>query len=130
MKWPDREKLLQFMRFCMVGVVAAGIHYGVYYLLQLFLRGGVWLTVDYTIGYLVSLVCNFFMTTFFTFRSHVSAGKAAGFGASHVVNYSIHIVLFNIFMALGVHRLVAPVLVLMVAVPTNFLILRFVYRKK
>ena len=130
MKWPDREKLLQFMRFCMVGVVAAGIHYGVYYLLQLFLRGGVWLTVDYTIGYLVSLVCNSFMTTFFTFRSHVSAGKAAGFGPSHVVNYSIHIVLFNIFMALGVHRLVAPVLVLIVAVPTNFLILRFVYRKK
>lgn len=130
MTLPDREKLMQFVRFCIVGTVAAGIHYGVYYLLQLFLRGGVWLSVDYTVGYIVSLVCNFFMTTYFTFRSRVSAGKAAGFGASHLVNYTIHIVLFNAFMALGVHRLVAPVLVLMVAVPTNFLILRFVYRKK
>ena len=123
---PDRDKLMQFVRFCIVGTVAAAIHYGVYYLMQLFLKGGVWLSVDYTVGYVVSLVCNFFMTIHFTFRSHVSAGKAAGF--SHLVNYSLHIVLFNIFVAVGIHRLVAPVLVLMVAVPTNFLILRMVYR--
>lgn len=127
---PDRDKLMQFVRFCIVGTIAAAIHYGVYYLMQLFLRDGIWLSVDYTIGYVVSLVCNFFMTTYFTFRSHVSAGKAAGFGFSHVVNYSLHIVLFNLFMAMGIHRLLAPVLVLMVAVPTNFLILRYVYRKR
>lgn len=127
---PDRDKLMQFVRFCIVGTIAAAIHYGVYYLMQLFLRDGIWLSVDYTIGYVVSLVCNFFMTTYFTFRSHVSAGKAAGFGFSHVVNYTLHIVLFNLFMALGIHRLLAPVLVLMVAVPTNFLILRYVYRKR
>lgn len=127
---PDRDKLMQFVRFCIVGTIAAAIHYGVYYLMQLFLRDGIWLSIDYTIGYVVSLVCNFFMTTYFTFRSHVSAGKAAGFGFSHVVNYSLHIVLFNLFMAMGIHRLLAPVLVLMVAVPTNFLILRYVYRKR
>lgn len=127
---PNRDKLMQFVRFCIVGTIAAAIHYGVYYLMQLFLRDGIWLSVDYTIGYVVSLVCNFFMTTYFTFRSHVSAGKAAGFGFSHVVNYSLHIVLFNLFMAMGIHRLLAPVLVLMVAVPTNFLILRYVYRKR
>ncbi len=130
MPLPEREKLMQFVRFCIVGTVAAAIHYAVYYLLQLVTEGGLWLTVDYTAGYLVSLVCNFFMTTYFTFRSRPSAGKVAGFGFSHVVNYALHIVLFNLFMALGVHRLVAPVLVLMVAVPTNFLILRFVYRKR
>lgn len=127
---PDRDKLMQFVRFCIVGTIAAAIHYGVYYLMQLWLSEGIWLSVDYTIGYAVSLVCNFFMTTYFTFRSHVSAGKAAGFGFSHVVNYTLHIVLFNLFMALGMHRLLAPVLVLMVAVPTNFLILRYVYRKR
>lgn len=125
-----RERVSQFARFCAVGVVAAGIHYGVYFLMQFFLHGAVGLNVSYTVGYGVSLVCNFFMTTWFTFRSHVSAGKVAGFGFSHVVNYSIHIVLFNLLMVLGVHRLLAPVLVLMVAVPTNFLILRFVYRRK
>ena len=128
MRTPDRDKLMQFVRFCIVGTVAAAIHYGVYYLMQLFLKGGVWLSVDYTVGYVVSLVCNFFMTTHFTFRSHVSAGKAACFGFSHLVIFSLHIVLFNIFVAVGIHRLGAPVLVRMVAGPTNFLILRMVYR--
>ncbi len=127
---PDREKLMQFVRYCIVGTVAAGIHYAVYYLLQLMLRGGLWLVFDYTAGYVVSLVCNFFMTTWFTFKSRVSAGKVAGFGASHMMNYAIHIVLFNIFMAMGIHRLAAPVLVLMVAVPANFLLLRLVYRER
>ncbi len=125
-----REKLMQFARFCIAGTLAAGVHYAVYYAMQLLLPGGFWLTVDYTVGYIVSLVCNFFLTTYFTFRSRPSAGKAAGFGFSHAVNYTLHIALFNLFMAIGIHRLVAPVLVLMVAVPTNFLILRFVYRKK
>lgn len=130
MTQPDRDRILEFARFCIVGVIAAGIHYGVYYLMQLFLKGGLWLSVDYTVGYVVSLVCNFFMTTWFTFRSHVSAGRAAGFGFSHLVNYTLHIVLFNLFISLSVHRLLAPVLVLTVAVPTNFLILRFVYNYK
>lgn len=124
------EKAQQFARFCIVGVIAAGIHYLVYYLLQMINGGSLWLSIAYTAGYVVSLVCNFFMTTYFTFRSKVSVGKAAGFGGSHLVNYTLHIVLFNLFISLGVHRLITPILVLMIAVPTNFTILHFVYRKK
>ena len=29
----DKEKLFEFIRFCFVGTIAAGIHYGIYYLL-------------------------------------------------------------------------------------------------
>ena len=92
--------------------------------------GSLWVSIGYTIGYVVSLVCNFFMTTYFTFRSKVTVGKAAGFSGSHLINYTLHIVLFNLFICLGVHRLITPILVLMIAVPTNFTILHFVYRKK
>lgn len=123
-------KVQEFIRFCIVGVIAAGIHYLVYYLLQLLSNGSLWLSIAYTIGYVVSLVCNFFMTTYFTFRSKVSVGKAAGFSFSHIVNYTLHIVLFNLFISMNIHRLIAPILVLMIAVPTNFTILHFVYRKK
>lgn len=124
------EKVREFMRFCIVGVLAAAIHYGVYCLVQLVADGSFWLSMAYTVGYAVSLVCNFFMTTYFTFRSKVSAKRAAGFGASHFVNYTLHIVLFNLFMAIGVHRLLAPLLVLSIAVPVNFTILHFVYKKR
>ena len=123
-------KVQEFIRFCIVGVIAAGIHYLVYYLLQLLSNGSLWLSIAYTIGYVVSLVCNFFITTYFTFRSKVSVGKAAGFSFSHIVNYTLHILLFNLFISLDIHRLIAPILVLMIAVPTNFSILHFVYRNK
>ena len=123
-------KVQEFIRFCIVGVIAAGIHYLVYYLLQLLSNGSLWLSIAYTRGYVVSLVCNFFMTTYFTFRSKVSVGKAAGFSFSHIVNYTLHILLFNLFISLDIHRLIAPILVLMIAVPTNFSILHFVYRNK
>ena len=123
-------KVQEFIRFCIVGVIAAGIHYLVYYLLQLLSNGSLWLSIAYTIGYVVSLVCNFFMTTYFTFRSKVSVGKAAGFSFSHIVNYTLHILLFNLFISLDIHRLIAPILVLMIAVPTNFSILHFVYPNK
>lgn len=124
------EKLQEFVRFCIVGVIASAIQYLVYYLLQLIDGGQLWLSIAYTIGYVVSLVCNFFMTTYFTFRSKVSVGKTAGFGFSHIINYTLHMVLLNLFLSLGIHRLIAPILVLMIAVPTNFTILHFVYHKK
>ena len=134
MRWDvlgeENNKLREFVIFCIVGVIAAGIHYLVYFLLQLIDGGSVWLSIAYTIGYIVSLVCNFFLTTYFTFRSKVSVKKAAGFSFSHIVNYTLHMVLFNLFISLGINRLIAPILVLMIAVPTNFTILHFVYRKK
>lgn len=125
-----KRKVQEFARFCCVGVVAAGIHYAVYYAVQLLATSSFWLNMAYTIGYAVSLVCNFFMTTYFTFQSKASVKRVAGFGGSHLVNYLIHIVLFNLFIALNVHRLVAPILVLAVAVPVNFMILRWVYGRK
>ena len=51
----DKEKLFEFIRFCFVGTIAAGIHYGIYYLLQAYIN----VNVAYTTGYLISLVCNF-----------------------------------------------------------------------
>ena len=123
-------KLREFIRFCIVGIIAAGIHYLVYFFLQLIDDRSVWLSISYTIGYIVSLVCNFFLTTYFTFHSKISVKKAAGFSFSHIVNYTLHIVLFNLFISFGIDRLIAPILVLFIAVPTNFTILHFVYRKK
>ena len=134
MRWDvlgeENNKLREFVRFCIVGVIAAGIHYLVYFLLQLIDGESVWLSIASPIGYIVSLVCNSFLTTHLTFRSKVSVKKAAGFSFSHIVNYTLHMVLFNLFLSLGINRLIPPILVLMIAVPTNFTILHFVYRKK
>lgn len=122
----DREKIFEFVRFCIVGTIAAGIHYGIYYLLQLYID----VNIAYTTGYLLSMVCNFFMTSYLTFHSSPSFKKLLGFGGSHLINYLIHIFLFNFFLYIGISRLLAPILVLAVAVPVNFLILRWMFKRK
>lgn len=115
----------QFVRFCINGVIAAAIHYGVYFLLQFWID----LNISYTVGYLVSFVYNFFATNYFTFHTTPTWKNFVGFAGSHGVNYVLHIVLFIVFIHLGVHRLIAPPLVMLVAMIVQFTILRFVFVK-
>ena len=124
----SKSKRYQFIRYCTVGSLAAGIHYGVYFVLQEYEL--VNLNIAYTIGYATSFICNFFMTSYFTFRSNPSLKKALGFGESHLVNYLIHMGLFNLFLSLDVNQEIAPLFVLAVAVPVNFVMLRFVFKHK
>ena len=119
-------RLTPFARFVLVGILATGIHYGLY----LALRAALPLNVAYTAGYVVSLVANFYLTALFTFGRRPSWGKAVGFGGAHAVNYGLHILLLNLFLLLGVPAALAPVPVFAVAVPVNFLLLRFVFRRR
>ena len=120
------NKLFEFLRFAVVGVVATCIHYGLYYVLQKHIN----VNIAYTIGYLLSFVCNFYLTSYFTFRVKPSFGKLFGLGGAHVVNYLLHIVLLNIFLFLGVSRGLAPIPVFSIAIPVNFLMVRFVFKSK
>lgn len=122
----NRDKLFEFIRFCIVGTLAAGLHYGIYYLLQTRIE----VNIAYTIGYLVSLIGNFFLTSYLTFHRVPSWKNALGFGGSHFVNYLLHILLFNAFLFLGASRELAPILVLIIAVPINFVLLRWVFKHK
>ena len=62
----QKEGTAQFLRFCINGVIAASIHYGIYYLLQLWTD----VNIAYTAGYLISFVYNFIATNYFTFHTH------------------------------------------------------------
>ncbi len=63
-RFPEhKDKIYEFLRFCIVGTIAAGIHYGIYCLLQMYIE----VNIAYTVGYLTSLVCNFFLTSYITF---------------------------------------------------------------
>lgn len=124
---PDwQEKFWQFMRFGIVGTISSAIHYGVYCLVLLAANP----TLSFTAGYAVGFVCNYFLTTFFTFRSKPSSRNAIGFGFSHLLNYLLEVGLLNLFLWIGFGEFLAPILVLIVVVPINFLILHFVYTYK
>lgn len=121
MKFDWRE----IIRFGIVGVLATGIHYGVYMLCQLVMNAN----IAYTIGWLVSLGCNFVLSARFTFKQPMSVTRAGGFAGSHVINYLMHMGLFNLFLWLGIGQVYAPLLVYCIVIPINFILVRFVFTK-
>ena len=120
------KQLPEFVRFAIVGIIATAIHYGVYYILQWF----IYVNIAYTIGYIVSFIANFYLSAYFTFGRKPSWGKALGFGGAHLCNYLLHIGLLNFFLWLGLSRPLAPIPVFSIAIPVNFLLVRFVFKGK
>ena len=116
----------EFTRFAIVGVIATGIHYGVYYGLQLLIN----VNLAYTIGYLISCFCNFFLSAKFTFKSSTNIKKGIGFAVSHGINYLLHIAFLNLFLYLGISQEWAPIPVFCCVIPINFILVRTVFKAK
>lgn len=116
----------EFACFIIVGVLATALHYGIYYLLMKFLN----VNIAYTIGYIVSFVVNFFLTSYFTFGVSPSWTRLFGMGGAHLVNYLIHMMLLNLFLYIGIPAVWAPIPVFAIAVPINFVLVRFVFKRK
>lgn len=113
------------LRFVATGLIATTIQYAVY-----------WLLIDYigvsaalTVGYVISLICNFILTTYFTFHVKPTKRKVVGFAFSHAVNWSIQLLSLNLFILLGVPKAFAPLPMYMVCVPINFFLVRFFVKK-
>ena len=126
----SRDKILEFVRFCIVGLIATGIHYGIYLLLIkiISLEGKIWINTVYLIGFIVSWFCNFWLTAKITFKTHVSLKRGVGFAVTHGINYLLHLFFLNIFLALGITEQIAPIPVFCCVVPINFLLVRTVFK--
>jgi len=108
----------------MVGTFATVLHYGIYWILQHWIN----MNVAYTIGYALSFLCNFYLTSHFTFKSEATVKKGLGFGGAHLTNYLNHMILLNLFVYLGIPKQYAPIPVYCIAIPVNFLLVRYVFK--
>ncbi|RHE88663.1 GtrA family protein [Bacteroides stercoris] len=120
------KRFPEFIRFVMVGVLATALHYGIYFLLQRFIN----VNIAYTLGYALSFIANFYLTAYFTFGKKPSWSKAFGFGGAHLFNYLLHIGLLNTVLWLRLSKTLAPIPVFAIAIPVNFLLVRFVFKRK
>lgn len=120
-----RGTVNEIIRFGIVGALATGIHYGVYWLLN----GIINLNLAYTVGYFVSFVVNYILSAQFTFRKRKSVKNGFGICGAHLFNYLLQMGLLNLFIWLGFSKSLAPVPVYCVTIPTNFIIVRFVFRR-
>lgn len=121
-----KQNFYEIIRFGIVGVIATIIHYGIYLALNLIIVS--W--IAYSIGYGISFLGNFYLSNKFTFKTKPSFKKGLGFGLSHFINYLLQIILLSIFIKLGIPDKYAPIPVFCIAVPVNFLMVRFVLKSK
>lgn len=120
------SKTVEFIRFVFAGVVATGLHYCIYLILSEYLPTN----IAYTLGYIISFAANFFLSNYFTFKTKPSLKKGIGFGVSHLINYTLHIILLNFFIWLGISKQLAPIPVFGISIPVNFFMVRTVFKSR
>lgn len=126
MSFLTSEKCKELFRFAIVGVAMTLLQYGIYWVLKLWIN----YNIAYTISYAMALVVNFFLTTYFTFRKKATVKKGFGFGGVHLFNYLFQMVLLNLLVCLGVDKSWAPIPVYMIVIPIQFILVRFVIKRK
>lgn len=115
-----RESWKEPLRFAIVGTAATGIHYAVYFVAKIVLPLG----ISFTLGYVVSLISNFFLSSIYTFRRKPTTRRGARFLLSHAINYLMQITLLHAFISTGIDDNWAPIPVYAITIPVNFLLVR------
>ncbi len=124
-KYKETGLIHEVFRFGLVGGVSVLCLYGVYYLLLNYTNH----SLAYSIGYFISFLLNYFLSVAFTFKVKSQSDKFLGFAFSHIVNFTLQILLLNIFVYIGVRKQLAPFPVLAICVPTNFALVRYFLKK-
>jgi len=116
------KKAVELLRFCVVGVIATAIHYGVYLLMLNWVNHN----VAYTIGYVLSFCCNYWLSSVFTFKVKMSVRNVVNFAVSHLLNYLFGLLLLNVVIWTGMlAEDMAPLAVFIMVIPFNFIIVRY-----
>lgn len=115
-------KKYSILRYLLVGGSAAAIHFGIYYAM---ISVGLNYNISYTAGVAVSLVFNFLASNLFTFNTRPTPKKGARFLIAHGLNYLLSIGLLNLYIFVGVSEYIAPILVVPISFPANYLMVRY-----
>ena len=126
-KLKNNQKLLEFIRFVIVGVGATILHYAIYLAFEHGFHFNY--NIAYTLGYLLSFIFNFFASTFFTFKAEANTQNGIMFAGAHLINYFIHMILLNVFIYIGIPDNFAPILVFPIAIIINFFMVRLALKK-
>ena len=121
-----KERVNEISRFAAVGLLSTAIHYAIYYALLPYISA----SAAFTLGYILSFLCNYGLSSRFTFRVGTSVQRFVSFALSHATNYFIQIILLNLFIGAGVAPALAPLPVYALAVPVNYLLVRFALTRR
>lgn len=121
------NKLLEVIRFGIVGCIAALIQFIVYRLMIICVNSE---TICVIVSYGISLCFNYIASTRFTFKVKSSSKKGAGFLLSHCVNISLQVIFIHFFIYIGIVKQIALIPTILICFPINFLLVRFFLKRK
>ena len=129
------KKYRSAVRFVLVGAIGTGVQYGIYYILLGVFQYkwpdvGVLTSLAFTIGFVIEMVLNYFMTSFYTFRVRPSLKNAGGFIIGRTLNYFIQIGLLNILIWLHMSEEWAGLTAIALAGVINYFVLLPFYKDK
>lgn len=116
-----------FLRFCIVGAICTALDAAIFYLM----RHLVPYQIALVTGYVLSLIINYFLTVYWTFKSRPTVKNTIGIVAAHLFNlFVVRMGLMHIFVNhIGLSDSVAYLPTLVISVITNFVIIKFVVEK-
>lgn len=126
-KYKKNKSFQEFVRFCIVGGICTILDACIFYVVRLFAPYQVALTS----GYCLSLIVNYFLTIYWTFKKKASAKNALGVIGAHLFNlFVVRMGLMFIFVdCLGIDDKIAYVPTLLISMVTNFIVVKFVVNK-
>ena len=123
------------VRFVLVGALGTGLQYGIYYVLLGILQAkwadDTWLTsVAFTVGFVIEMVYNYLMTSFYTFRVRPTLKNAGGFLFGRALNYVIQLIFLNVLIWLHMSEEWAGIAAIALAGVINYFVLLPFYKEK
>ena len=123
------------VRFVLVGALGTGLQYGIYYVLlgifQTKWAEDTWLTsVAFTVGFVIEMVYNYLMTSFYTFRVRPTLKNAGGFLFGRALNYVIQLIFLNVLIWLHMSEEWAGIAAIALAGVINYFVLLPFYKEK
>ena len=123
------------VRFVLVGALGTGVQYGIYYLLLMIFQHywpevSVLTSVAFTVGFVIEMVLNYFLTSFYTFKKSPSWKNAGGFLVGRAINYGVQILFLNILIWLSMSEEIAGIVAIILAGIINYFMLVPFFRTK
>lgn len=116
------ERKTEAIRYVIVGGIATAIQYGCYLsLVEFSLLSAIASTI---VSYCISLLANFLLSSFFTFRTRPNAKKATSFVTSHLVNMGLQVALVALSTNF-IDQNYAILPAMLICIPANFFLVRF-----
>ena len=127
------KKYRSAVRFVLVGALGTGLQYGIYYMLlgvfqQHWPEMMILTSLAFTIGFVMEMICNYFLTSFYTFRVRPNWKNAGGFLVGRALNYVIQLILLNCLIWLHMSEEWAGIAAIALAGVINYFVLLPFYK--